>query len=385
MRDTVRRDAVAAVRAARRAWSAPGRERDLVVQAGKAALAACVAWAVAGWWLKAPLAFVAPWVAVVLVESTVYRSIAHGLQQLLAIAVGTVVATAAALALGNTMAAMAVVLPVALLLGNWHRLGDQGIYAATATLFTLTNGEITLHAAGFRVLEAVFGAAVGIAVNALILPPVYLRDSRAALHDVVRETEEILDAVADGLAADLRDEGHAGTWHKRALRLSRLVEQARTAIGWSRESLRGNPRRRAPGAVPGEPGQAYQDAVEVLDRVAVHTAGLTRTVLEAADGRVDNPLPRQEVTGLYADFLRQTATAIRLYGVTRLGDDTGDTGDGPAARRELHRAVDQVRRTHDELRHRLPRTAPGEPEALAMYGSLLLQARRLTDQLLREP
>ncbi|MFG2577269.1 hypothetical protein [Streptomyces sp. NPDC048481] len=49
----------------------------MAVQAVKAALAAWSAWAVAGWWLKAPVAFVAPWVAIVLVESTVYRSIAR--------------------------------------------------------------------------------------------------------------------------------------------------------------------------------------------------------------------------------------------------------------------------------------------------------------------
>ncbi|MFJ1666307.1 aromatic acid exporter family protein [Streptomyces bottropensis] len=64
-----------------------------------------------GWWLKAPMAFVAPWVAVVLVESTVYRSIAYGLQQLAALAVGTVAATAAALVLDSTTATMALVLP----------------------------------------------------------------------------------------------------------------------------------------------------------------------------------------------------------------------------------------------------------------------------------
>ncbi|MFD0392503.1 aromatic acid exporter family protein [Streptomyces nogalater] len=96
------------------------------MQAVKAALAAWVAWAVAGWWLKAPVAFVAPWVAVVLVESTVYRSIAHGLQQLAAIAAGTIAATAVGLLLPSEVAAMAVVLPLAMLLGQWRRLGSQG-------------------------------------------------------------------------------------------------------------------------------------------------------------------------------------------------------------------------------------------------------------------
>lgn len=122
----VRRRGAAAVETVRLAWAGPGRERDLVAQAGKAALAAWVAWAVAGWWLAAPMAFVAPWVAVVLVESTVYRSLAHGLQQLAAIAVGTVVATGAALVLDSTMVTMALVLPTVLLLGQWQRLGSQG-------------------------------------------------------------------------------------------------------------------------------------------------------------------------------------------------------------------------------------------------------------------
>ncbi|MER6678498.1 aromatic acid exporter family protein [Streptomyces sp. NPDC000983] len=128
----VGRHARAAGLSVRRAWVEPGRERDVAVQAAKAALAAGVAWAVVGWWLHAPMAFMAPWAAIVLVESTVYRSLAHGLQQLAAIAAGTVVATACAMVLDSTLVAMALVLPVAVLLGNYRRLGNQGIYAATA-------------------------------------------------------------------------------------------------------------------------------------------------------------------------------------------------------------------------------------------------------------
>lgn len=136
-----RRWAGAAISAVRRVWDGPGPERVLVVQAGKAALAAWVPWAVVGWWLQAPMAFVAPWVAVLLVESTAYRSVAHGLQQLVAIAVGTVIATVVALLLGSTMVTMALVLPAVLLLGQWQRLGSQGICAATGALFVLTGGR----------------------------------------------------------------------------------------------------------------------------------------------------------------------------------------------------------------------------------------------------
>jgi hypothetical protein len=378
VRETRRRGA-AVVTTLRRAWTEPGRERDLVAQAAKAALAAWVAWAVAGWWLGAPMAFVAPWVAVVLVESTVYRSLAHGLQQLAAIAAGTVLATAVALVLDTTMVTMALVLPAVLLLGQWQRLGSQGVYAATGALFVLTGGPVTVAASAARVAEAVFGALVGVAVNALVRPPVYLRDTAAALRDAAREAGEILDAVADGLAAGEWNGHHAGEWHERALRLGRLVEQARSAIDWSRESMRVNPRGRRRHGVAA-PGEAYADALVVLDQVAVHTAGVTRTVWETVDegraARLDDVLARP-----YADFLRRTAHAVRLYGRTRFAP--GDH-DGPAAA-ELREAAGELRRALDEFRRRLPGAVDDDPDALVTYGTLLAQAHRLADQLVQDP
>ncbi|MDQ0933237.1 hypothetical protein QFZ49_003177 [Streptomyces turgidiscabies] len=346
-----------------------------MAQAGKAALAACLAWAVASWWLEAPMAFVAPWVAIVLVESTVYRSIAHGLQQLAAITVGTVVATGAVLTLDSTMVAMVLVLPAAVLLGQWQRLGSQGIYAATGALFVLTSGQITIAASAARIAEAVFGAVVGIAVNALIRPPVYLRDTRAALEDAAREAQEILDAVADGLACGDWDGHAAGDWHERALRLGRLVDQARSAIGWSRESMRINRRGRRTSAVS-PPGRAYDDALGVLDHVALHTAGVTRAVLEAA-GRGEAGRPGPQLTGPYADFLRQTARAVGLYSQAQFTS----SGPDPSVAGALSKGVGELRRTLDELRRRLPGAVPDDPDALATYGTLLAQARRLADQL----
>ncbi|MFC9915643.1 aromatic acid exporter family protein [Streptomyces sp. NPDC127197] len=362
----------AAVEAVRRACAAPGRERDLAVQAVKAALAAWLAWAVVGWWLRAPMAFVAPWVAVVLVESTVYRSVAHGLQQLAAIAFGTVAATAGVLALGSAMAAMALVLPAAVLLGSWRHLGSQGVYAASGALFVLTDSNVSVIGSGARIAEAVFGALVGIAVNALIRPPVYLRNTRAALEDAACEAHDILAAVAQGLREDEWGGHHAEEWHERALRLSRLVDQARSSLGWSRESLRVNPlgwRSRS------SPGQAYDDAVAVLDYVAVHTAGVTRTVMEAAERKRGVARPDPRVAGPYADFLHRAAQAIHLYARTRFGDGSEE---------ELREAVGKLDRALNALREQLPGSLPDDAEALATHGALLAQASRLANQFPRE-
>ncbi|WOX16094.1 aromatic acid exporter family protein (plasmid) [Streptomyces sp. N50] len=349
------------------------------MQAGKAAFAACLAWAVAGWWLQAPVAFVAPWMAVVLVESTVYRSLAHGLQQLAAIAVGTVVATAVALVLGGTMVPMVVVLPTVLLLAQWRRLGSQGIYAATGALFVLTDGQVSMATSGARIAEAVFGAVVGIAVNALVRPPVYLRDTRAALKDAADEAERILSTVAEALADGEWEDNAARVWHERALRLGRLVDQARSAIGWSRESMRGNHRGLGAGGIP-RPGKGYDDALAVLDQVAVHIAGVTRTVLEIALHDDETVRTDPQLTGPYADFLRHTALAIGLYGQTRFAE----TGTEQPAHRALREAVDELRRSLDELHRKLPGTVRDDPDALATHGALLVQARRLADQLVQD-
>ncbi|MER6472762.1 FUSC family protein [Streptomyces collinus] len=368
-RRTLRRDGTAVVTALRRAWAEPGRERDLAVQALKAALAAWVAWAVSGWWLHAPVAFVAPWVAVVLVESTVYRSIARGLQQLAAIAVGTVVATAVGLLLRDTMAAMALVMPVVMLLGHWRRLGSQGIYAATGALFVLTNGPVALSTSAARLGEGLFGAVVGIAVNALIRPPVYLRDTRAVLRDATDEAHDILRAVADGLADGRWDAEEAGAWHERALRLRRLVEQAYASLERSRESLRVNLRHRRRAA---SAGKGYDDAVLVLDYASVHTTGVTRTVLEATAEERAEHRPHPELSRRYARFLNQTARALHLYSHSRFDDARDD---------ELREAVAELRGTLQELRRDLARSTTDDPDEVATYGTLLAQAHRLADRL----
>ncbi|MFG2352137.1 aromatic acid exporter family protein [Streptomyces sp. NPDC048521] len=360
----------AAVNGVRRACAGPCRERDLTVQAVKAALAAWVAWAVAGWWLHAPVAFVAPWVAVVLVESTVYRSIAHGLQQLGAIAAGTIAATAVGLLLHDTVLAMAVVLPLAMLLGQWGRLGSQGIYAATGALFVLTNGSVSVATSAARLAEALFGAVVGITVNALVRPPLYLRDSRTVLRDATEEAHDILRDVADGLAEGRWDAEEADAWHGRALRLHRLVEQARSTVQWTRESLRANLRRRTGTAPP--VGKEYDDAVVVLDYAAVHTAGVTRTVLEAAADDRPAPRPHPQLARRYAQFLCQTARALRLYSHSRFADECDDA---------LHEAVAELRGTLQDLRRDLAGSTTDDPDEVATYGALLAQAHRLADQL----
>ncbi|SFJ75486.1 Uncharacterized membrane protein YgaE, UPF0421/DUF939 family [Streptomyces pini] len=370
----VRAEAVWGGRSLHRAWQGPGRERDAVVQSLKAALAAVLAWLAAAWLLPDAFALMAPWVAVVLVQATVYRSVWQGLQQTMAITVGTVLAAALVIPLGHPVLVMILVLPVTTLLGNWPRFGAQGIYASTAALFTLVPGEATLDSAVSRVLAALLGTAVGVGVNALLLPPIHLRSAREAVDSAVREAREIVTEVADGLDEPWEYD-RVRAWYDRACRLPRLIRGVESAVGWSRESMRLNPesRRRAEAA---RLTAVYEETLATLEDVAERLTALTRTLLEAADEGDDVPRPGHEVTRPYAGFLNRVAAALDAYGRTV-------TGDAPeTARRELREAVGEIRVEQDRLRAELPRHATAVPDGLSVLGPLLAESRRLATSLL---
>ncbi|SED01777.1 FUSC family protein [Streptomyces melanosporofaciens] len=305
----MRAEARGIVDAAVRAGRGPGRERDLLVQSLKAAGAATLAWAVSGWWLQDPVALMAPWVAVVLVQATVYRSLFKGLQQLVAIAVGTLLAAGAEALTGNTLASVALVLPVVMLLSNWPRLGDQGIYGPTTALFTLTSGPVSSLTVSHRLLQALLGAAIGIAVNALILPPVHLRDVRENLGSVARGAEDALASMAEGLAEEGWSEDTAAGWQRLSDRLQQRQESLRSARLWSHESLRLNPR------LPWKSRKKLPIPSESEDQrwgsIVAQIGAVSGTMTDIADENRTIPSPDQQALHDYGRLLCDLAAACR--------------------------------------------------------------------------
>ncbi|MFE4052536.1 aromatic acid exporter family protein [Streptomyces sp. YIM B13518] len=375
VREAVRWDARSVGRAARAVWRGPGRERDLLVQSLKAAGAALLAWLLAQVWLDDPMALMAPWVALVLVQATVFSSLVQGARQFTAICVGALVASGAQAVTDDTTGALALSLPVLVLLSNWPRFGDQGIYAATTAVFTIATGTVSAVAVGHRLGQAALGAVIGIAVNALILPPVHLRDVRENLAALAREAGDVLHAVAGDLRGDEWDAQTAAGRLGAAARLQDRLEALRSARGWSRESLRltsGVLRslHRAPTkALPPE------DEDERFSRVTGHVTALTRTLAVAADEDRTPAAPDAAVLGSYAELLELIGDACHaeadrlLEGGTRtdafLDERTG------AVMRKLHEKL------QDGLREQAGRGAA----RTAVLGTLVLQAENLWAEL----
>lgn len=365
---TVRREATAVARAARAAWSGPGRERDLAVQSLKAAGAGLLAWCVAQVWMGDPMALMAPWVAVVLVQATVYSSVRQATQLFTAMCLGTLVASGAQAVTDDTTVALVLCLPLLMLLANWQRFGGQGVYAATTAVFTLASGAVSAAAVGHRVGQAALGAVIGVAVNALVLPPIHLRDVRENLTALAREAGDVLHS----LAADLRDcawdAQTAVGWSSAAARLQHRLDALHSARGWSQESLRltYGPLRalhRVPVAAP--PEQEDQR----WDRVTGHVTALIRTLTVAADENRTPAPPEGPVLERYARLLELIGDACHAEAGRLQGEEPDTAAEIPAeaALEELHLRLQEGLREH----------AGQEAARAAVLGTLLLQAENL--------
>ncbi|MDQ0746322.1 hypothetical protein QF034_000553 [Streptomyces africanus] len=374
--DAVRREARRVVEAVRAAWREPGRERDLVVQSLKAAAAAVIAWLVGGVWMGDPLALMAPWVALVLVQATVYSSLVQGARQFGAICVGTVLASATLALTGDTTGALALSVPVLMLLSNWPRFGDQGIYAATTALFTLTSGMAGLAGVGHRVGQAALGAVIGVAVNALVLPPIHLRDVRENLATLARESGDVLRSIAADLHEGDWDAQTAAGWLNASARLEHHLEALRSARRWSQESLRltYGPLR-ALHRVPHMP-LPPPDEDERLSRVTGHVTALTRALAVAVDGNRTPAPPEGAALRSYADLLDMLGEVCNTE-ADRLLNGSADPrpdDDREERMRELHRYLQERLREHAGL----------GAEHTAVLGTLLLQAENLWVEILPE-
>ncbi|MGW0937736.1 FUSC family protein [Streptomyces sp. NPDC002666] len=348
------------------AFEEAGPERDTLVQSLKAAAAAIIAWALTGWWLQAPMAFLAPWTAVALVSGTVYQSLRTGAQQFAVIALGTVWAsTAMTLTHDQTMAAMLLTVPFMTLIGNYRRFGSQGILGASTALFVITAGSSSTSTVGHRLLETLIGALVGITVNAFVLPPVHLRSVRDRLRHVAQESADLLDAMAQGLRKDNALE-KAEDWHAEASLLALSLQGVADSRHWATEAARWNPGGKLRRAGPAPP--PFAEDIR-WGRICTRILAVART-LEGVDD-VDKGLSAPPPC-----FLVELSAVLEQAARVCAEEDEPSTPSPAAERRgtAFGRAWTAHRALADNFRQQ-------EGTAAAVGGELLLETRQLLKEL----
>lgn len=324
-----------------------GAERQLVVQIIKSVVAAVVAWLIAIYVLEVRQPFVAPMIALLMVQPTLVQSLVKGTQQVAAIIVGMVTALVVFELVDNTTLALGTALLVTTAFGTWRRLGDQGIYAPIVALTMITVqsvGETYLYR---RLLETLVGVVIGAAVNFAVKPPRYLDSARASATSCIDDLTGILCDTAQGLRSGW-DTDDARDWGTRADRLGAQVESCLEDVGWAGQSIRLNPGRRT--ADTATPMQTYRPVIQAVGSVAEPLKHLTRTLAICADD--DGHTPGQD-TGfltdcaeLLDDVAEDIADWANAHTPTRASVRTQEFEDhlGNDGERRLTELADRVRR-----------------------------------------
>ncbi|MFC5176347.1 FUSC family protein [Nocardioides taihuensis] len=275
-----------------------------VIQLVKTAAAGVIAWVVATTVLDLPQSFLAPWAALLVVHSTVYRTFAQGSRQVAAAVVGVVLAWAVGHVLSLDATAVAVVLLVGLLLGSMRWFGAEGTTLAATALVVLTTGFTDEDTMLFsRLADTGIGIGVGLAVNLLVWPPLRRRTAIAAMDQLDDRLGELVVDLAGGVERGF-DDVDAERWLDRVAELDDDVDRAWSLVRQARESARMNPRRSA--QVLREP----REWVGLLRRVEQALAEIRSTVRTLTRALDDEVSWRPDFRDGYVDVLRAVGRAI---------------------------------------------------------------------------
>lgn len=245
----------------------------------KTSLAAVIAW------YLAPLipfagdqySYYAPLGALVTMHPTIARSATVGMQVLLGLTVGIGLGLCgvAGLRLGLPGGlVLGVVIGVGVLLGGLRLLGAGGDWAALAALFVLLTGGHDPEGFSISYLGTVaFGVIIGIAVNLIVVPPLYLRQAGERLSAFRDTVTGLLADAADAVAEDRIDPER---FDSALARLDETRAAVTAEVDEAEESARANPRRRR----HGDEREENAKRMAALDRSAFLTRDLIDLLVE---------------------------------------------------------------------------------------------------------
>ncbi|HEX8135295.1 MAG TPA: aromatic acid exporter family protein, partial [Actinomycetes bacterium] len=165
------------------------------LRTAKTALAAVIAWELARRLLGgSPL--LAPLTALLVTQLTVVETVTGSLQRVGSVVVGVLLAVLLADLLGLQWWSIGLVVFASLAVGQVLRLGEHRLEVPISALLVFAVGGQP-GAAWTRVFETLIGAAVGVVVNVVVAPPVYVQSAGEAIGE-----------LAERMARLLRDGGH---------------------------------------------------------------------------------------------------------------------------------------------------------------------------------
>jgi hypothetical protein len=339
------------------------------LRTAKTALAAVIAWELARRLLGgSPL--LAPLTALLVTQLTVVETVTGSLQRVGSVVVGVLLAVLLADLLGLQWWSIGLVVFASLAVGQVLRLGEHRMEVPISALLVFAVGGQP-GAAWTRVLETLIGAAVGVVVNVVVAPPVYVQPAGEAIGELAERMARLL---GDGGQELLRGWSGKDAYERlrQARELDDAVGRARQALGRAEDSLRLNPRRRR----VGDPSDDLRAALSSLEHSAILVRGLFRSLVDldtVSGGQGPDPALRAAL----ARLLEETAGAVRAFGELVSANLPGP----PANEAPLRRALGRAGARRDEVARAMAAGPRDQPGAWQVHGHLLANLDRLLSEI----
>jgi hypothetical protein len=359
------------------------RERHIPgLRTAKTTLAAMLAYVVADVLHTSNQPVLASLTALLVVQLTMYETLAHGVSRIISVLAGVLVALGIATFVGLTWWSLGAVVLLSLVVGLLLRLGPHLLEVPISAMLVLAVGGAEVAAAG-RVYETLIGAVVGIFVNLAIAPPLYVRPAGEAIADLA-------DRIA-GMLAGLSGALHTGwsrpaaeQWLREARGLGAEVAHADRSLQRAEESARLNPR----GFLAWEAQPRLSAALTALEHCYISIRGMCRAMFDRAYFVPHEADAYDQTTrDAIADTLDAAAAAIRGVGaVVHLVDrgnrqaadvTAGGTPAEDAARRDVEERLAELHRRRDRLAGLLLVDPHADQGAWQQHGALLAGIDRL--------
>ena len=345
------------------------RGRRPGLRTAKTTLAAVLSFILAQRLGTSPAPVLAPLTALLVVQLTMYETVASGLQRVASVVAGVLIAVGVASYVGLTWWSLGAVVAASLIIGRLLRLGAHLLEVPISAMLVLAVGGAE-GAALDRVYETLIGAGVGVAVNVVIAAPLYVQPASDALGELAERMAAFLKQLADQLDAGWSRES-ADRMLNEARRLGDDVAHADRTLARAQDSARFNPRiAQAREALP-----RLRTGLTGLEHTYVTIRNLCRSLLdrtyfvpsEQAETAYD-----AQVRGVLAQVLQAAADAIGHVSVVTSGTEAQD-----AARTEVDRRLSELHRRRDRLAELLHEESRADRAVWQQHGALLTDLDRM--------
>jgi uncharacterized membrane protein YgaE (UPF0421/DUF939 family) len=245
----------------------------------KSAVAAVLAWLIAGILPDNPTPILAPLTAIFSINLTIAGSMRDAAQRVLGVVFGIFLAAFVSEWIGANAWAIFIVILISFYVGRRLGLDPGGIQqiAVSALLIVLGAASTRVNdAALLHLSNTLIGTAVGLILNASVSPPNYLPDTRRRLLEVGEAIQDDLRALAEAVRTGISNEEAVTTLHLARETIVRLLVLD-NALSQARDSLQFNLLGRRQRDVLG----LYQRADEMLEHAAMQTRVMARAFADA--------------------------------------------------------------------------------------------------------